>query len=371
MELTNTKIGIDFRFCTKSKRGLGYYSYWLLKNMCGKDTGYDFYFFADEHSDASAFKDLDNVQIITIPIKNYFIWEQILLPFYLKKYKISLYHGLGNTLPIFTPKRTKLILTIADVMFLKKELDTTGSVKQLLGKIYRKNVFQFITKKARKIIAISDFTKQDILSESEIEANKIETIWLSYNEATNTETTKKKIAETSVPYFLTMGATDPRKNTNRIIEAFETIADKIPHRVYVIGYQSGSKSKLFQNLSPQMKERIFFFDYIPDQDLCVLFKNADAFLYLSLYEGFGLPLLDAMYHKCPVLCSNVTSIPEIVGEAALLANPYDEKDIAEKMLLIANDKTLKEDLKNKGVERLKFFSWQKTAEATLKVYESV
>ena len=172
-------------------------------------------------------------------------------------------------------------------------------------------------------------------------------------------------------YILFVGTLQPRKNIKRLIEAFSKLKDKDVDLVVV-----GKKGWMYDEIINSPSEfgvgnRVKFLDSVEDEDLSTFYKNAIFFILPSLYEGFGLPVLEAMEYGCPVITSNVSSLPEAGGDAVLYVNPEDVKDITEKMQKLLQDDSLRKELVAKGREQVKKFSWKKTAEQTIKVLEGL
>jgi glycosyltransferase involved in cell wall biosynthesis len=180
------------------------------------------------------------------------------------------------------------------------------------------------------------------------------------------------LALPDAPFILAAGAISPRKNLARVIKALELIKNKTQHHLIVVGGAGWEMDEVrFLVKKYQLQRRIHFMGYVTDNQLRALYRRADLFVYPSLFEGFGLTILEAMASQCPVITSNISCLPEIAGEAALLIDPYKEKDLAEGMLEILRNRTLRTTLKAKGLERAKQFTWQQCAQETVEVYNSL
>lgn len=171
-------------------------------------------------------------------------------------------------------------------------------------------------------------------------------------------------------YILTVGTLEPRKNLNLLLKAFEMLRKKYDaeHKLVIVGRKGWQKSL---SIKKELKDYIVLTGFVDERHLPIIYRLADLFVFPSIYEGFGSPILEAMACQTPVIASNISSLPEVGGNACLYADPYDPLDFAKKMSTILNDKNLYDDLIGKGKERIKRFSWRKTAENTLKVYEEV
>ncbi|MCX5814648.1 MAG: glycosyltransferase family 1 protein [Proteobacteria bacterium] len=172
-------------------------------------------------------------------------------------------------------------------------------------------------------------------------------------------------------YILVVGNLQPRKNVLRIIRAFAAIQNQIMEtKLVIVGQAKWQSSEIMEEVKRQrIENRVIFAGYATEEELVWLYNDATVFVYPSLYEGFGLPILEAMACGTPVITSNITSMPEVAGDAALLVNPYDEKEIADAIIRIVKNKDFAKLISEKGLQRSGMFSWAKTAEDTLKVYE--
>jgi glycosyltransferase involved in cell wall biosynthesis len=178
----------------------------------------------------------------------------------------------------------------------------------------------------------------------------------------------------SKKYILFVGTIEPRKNLLRLLSAFEKLKNKFKeYQLVIVGQIGWMTEKFFEklkNLPENVKRDIILTGYIPREDMVFLYNGCELFIYPSLYEGFGIPVLEAMSCGVPVITSNVSSLPEVGGDACVYVNPYDEEDILYKMEKVLSSEELKNEMSKKGLERAKLFSWEKTAEKTLKVYKN-
>ncbi len=233
-----------------------------------------------------------------------------------------------------------------------------------------------ILRKARAIVADSEHTKRDIISFYGIEADKIYVVPAGYDSSRyrlgiDVEGIKKKYDLTS--YIFYVGNLLPHKNIRRLLHAFACIASDCLHKLVI----AGSKDpRYFPALEAEVaalgiQSKVLFLDYVMADDLPSLYAGATAFVFPSLYEGFGLPPLEAMACGTPAIVSNVSSLPEVVGEAALLVDPYDVDDLPKAMRRVMTEEGLSEELRRKGLDRAKAFSWEATAKSILKICEDV
>lgn len=174
------------------------------------------------------------------------------------------------------------------------------------------------------------------------------------------------------PFFLAAGAMSPRKNIKRVLEGFSQVKDKVPHHLVLVGGQGWDSQEVFQMLKqPGLAERVHHLGYVSDRQLQSLYKYADFYIHPSLFEGFGLTVLEAMASSCPVITSNISSLPEVAGEAALLVNPFSVEEIAEAIESLALNEGLKSELVRRGLDRAQTFQWSHTAQGVAHAYREV
>lgn len=228
-------------------------------------------------------------------------------------------------------------------------------------------------KRASRIVTISESSKNDIINYYKMPASKVAVTYPGIKKMNSNLKKKDLLVKYKIDenYILFVGTLQPRKNLARLIEALAEVKDKNIKLVV-----AGKKGWMFEEIlkAPEkfgVSERVKFLENVPDEDLPALYENAVCFVLPSLYEGFGLPILEAMQNGCPVITSKVSSLPEAGGDAALYVNPMDSSDIADKIDRVLGDEDLRGKMIKKGFDQVKKFSWEKTAQETLKVLESL
>ena len=182
----------------------------------------------------------------------------------------------------------------------------------------------------------------------------------------------KPLASANSPFFLAAGAMSPRKNLSRVIAALESVVDIIPHHLILVGGSGWESQEVYEALSkPSIRNRVHHLGYVSDTELRALYQSAEFYIHPSLYEGFGLTVLEAMAAGCPVITSNVSSLPEVAGDAAELVDPVAVVDIAESILKLANSKQLRDQMSVKGLNRAGQFSWSDCAAKVANVYRAL
>jgi len=273
----------------------------------------------------------------------------------------------------FTPSAIKAIpqvLTIYDLSLLKfKNMHPKERVR--FYDIFLKRRLKY----AAHIITISDFVRSEVCSELDFPSKKITAIPLApdpFFSPRETQTARGIVAKMGLPeeFLLFVGTLEPRKNLPLLIKAAAACKSKIP--IVLVGWDGWGKDA-WKNIAKGkgLENRIFTTGYVDEEALASLYSAAKAFVFPSFYEGFGLPVLEAMACGCPVICSNTSSLPEVAGEAAVFIDPFEPKNLAMAIDKIVENPRLREDLVQKGFEQVSHFSWKKTAEQTLQVFRSV
>jgi len=296
-------------------------------------------------------------------------WSQLFLPIrlylhFLKGIKYSVFFSPAHYIPRFCPYKT--VVTIHDLSYL-----------YFPSEFLKKDLYQlthwtrFAIEKSIKVIAVSKTTKKDVLHEYLTPSSKVTVIYNGYESAKPSASYDQLI--NNHPYFLYVGTIQPRKNLKLLIAAFSHFLKKNPSFQLII---AGKKGWLSDDIEPfirslQIEKSVLFPGYVSTEEKNKLYKNAAAFVLPSLYEGFGIPLLEAMSYQCPTISSYKSSLPEIGGEACLYFDPQDTNDLVEKMEVIISDKKIRSDLIHRGNERVKLFSWINTGEQTLALLQSV
>lgn len=282
-------------------------------------------------------------------------------------------HGTNHS--VYPCKIGLKVMTIYDLTFIKYP-NYVDSVARTYAE-HVKHCLQWTD----LVLTISESSKKDIVEYLKIGSDKVfvTTLASRYNlDYLSTESIndlEKQIEyDFSKPYLLFVSNIEPRKNISTIISAFNILKKtyKIEHQLILIGQKGWNYKPIFEEIenSPYQNE-IHHLNYLSDRLVALFYSKADVFVYPSHYEGFGLPVLEAMTLGAPVVTSNNSSIPEVAGDAAILINPNDCIQLAEAILNIINDSQLRQELIDRGRERAKLFSWEKTAQETLKAYKSI
>jgi glycosyltransferase involved in cell wall biosynthesis len=270
------------------------------------------------------------------------------------------------------------VITIHDLLC-KNTFDSEK--KQYVKQSTNKTKLDRSVKRASKIIAISHFTYDEVRKEYGTESSKMSVIYSAaderFHKINNQILISKVLSRYGIhfPYILFVGETSERKNLVRLLHAYHLLKNKNrlkERKLLIVGKRTIDTGQILRTVNELgLSSDVLFTGYIPDEDLPFIYNAADLFVFPSLYEGFGLPLLEAMNCQVPVAASNSTCIPEIVGDGALLFSPYDDRDIADKMDMVINEKMEVGELKRKALIQTDKFSWGKTAEGVIEIFNSL
>lgn len=288
--------------------------------------------------------------------------------------KSELTHFFNYIIPPFV--HGKKVVTIHDMVVKAYPETVRFRTKHLLNTGMKKSM-----KRADVIITDSEFSKSEIEKYFPQYSHKVQVVYCGVNsdkfypvEDKSVIEKVKKSLDIEGEYFLYLGTIEPRKNLERLIEAYSLLLKKdenVP-RLVMAGGKGWLNSNIYQKVVElKLEKYVQFTKYIPDEDLCPLINGATAFVFPSIYEGFGMPPLEAMSCGVPVVCSKEASLPEVVGDCAVMIDAYDTQSIADGMYKIYSDKALADDLRVRGLQRAKEFTWHRFSEKLHEIYEAV
>ncbi|MBQ2208842.1 MAG: glycosyltransferase family 4 protein [Prevotella sp.] len=371
------KIGIEAqRIFRKNKHGMDYVVLQEIRELQQIDKVNEYFVFVKPGEDPCV-KSTDNVHIIELKCPSYPLWEQWALPRAAKHYGVELLHCTSNTAPICC--NIPLVLTLHDIIFLEPRDKQNHSLYQNMGWLYRRLVVPRILDKCRRIITVSNFEMENIIAKLQIPRQRMAMIYNGYNDwfkpldnCPLPDVISQKL--TALDYFFFLGNTDPKKNTERTLVAYSKYLDRsaVKRKLLMADLDPDYLNGIIErNHIDNIRPNIVMPGYIVNSDLPAIYNNAFAFLYTSLRESFGIPLLEGMACGVPVITSNTSSMPEIGGQDAILVNPESSDQIADMMLRLENDAAFYQQQKQIGLERAKLFSWRKTAEQLLDLYQRI
>ncbi|NVO19551.1 MAG: glycosyltransferase family 4 protein [Bacteroidetes bacterium] len=378
------RIGIEGQRLFRSKKhGMDMVAVELIRNLQLIDQENEYVIFIAPDEDDTIIKETKNFRIQRLEGGAYPLWEQYALPRAAQKAGCQLLHCTSNTAPIFSA--IPLVVTLHDIIYMEssylKILNGSGSTYQKFGNFYRKMVVPKVVDKSRKIITVSHFEKNRIGDFFGMKGNpRLTAIYNGVSEHFKPVREESELARVKEKYnlpdkfFFFLGNTDPKKNTRGTLTAYSNFVKEHGNdiKLVMLDYDHDELEKLlFEIGNLSLMNQIILTGYVVNTDLPAIYSQCTAFLYPSLRESFGIPMLEAMACEVPVITSNTSSMPEIAGDAAIIIDPFKHEQITEAMIRIINDKDLRETLKQKGPGRAQLFTWRKMAEEVLLVYKEI
>ncbi len=371
-ELHNMRYGVDARLMFHQPAGISKYTWHLLQAMAELDEDDEFIVFQHRKHETPLVTQR-NFRRATLFAPVHHRFEQVVLSAELYRFQLDLLHLPDFIPPLYSPWKT--VITVHDLAFLYYPHFLTAESAAYYGQIDKAVV------RADHIIVPSKHTKRDLTAQLGVVEEKISVIYEAANpsfgplpvEPTRAEITAKYQIPSS--YVLFVGTIEPRKNVSGLLRAFEYLQRK--YEINDVGLViAGAKGWLFDETLDLVRElglekSVFFLGRVIDEDLHKLYVGARCHVHAAYYEGFGLPPLEAMACGTPTIVSNVSSLPEVVGDAALLVDPEEAEEIAVAIHRLLTDDRLHQELAEKGLQRAKIFSWKRAAEKTLDVYRRV
>ncbi|MBU3159377.1 glycosyltransferase family 4 protein [Clostridium frigoris] len=368
------KIAIDARGVNLyNGTGIGTYTENVLKNLINIDSVNNYHVFWSGSNFESIKK--ENCKVIMTSKKHQRFFEDYYFPENISKENIDIYHMPQNGIGLSPEISCKKIVTIHDLIpYVMPETVGRGYLLKFLKEM------PIIIGNSDGIITVSEFSKRDILKYFPIDESKIFVTPLAADskytplDKLHCKNFLAKSYNLANPFILYLGGFSERKNVASAITAFSKVYKDLGenYNLVIVGDYKDSSQKLVKLTNElNMQSHVIFAGFIPEDHLPLFYNSCEALIYPSFYEGFGLPPLEAMNCGTPVIASNLTSIPEVVGDAGILINPYDIKDISLAIGNLLSSEKLRSELSSKALLRAKQFSWENTAGLTLKVYESI
>ncbi|WP_455497580.1 glycosyltransferase family 4 protein [Coprobacter sp.] len=369
------KIAIEAqRIFRLNKHGMDFVALELIRELQKLDEENEYFILVAPGEDR-CLEETKNFRIIELRMPSYPLWEQIALPRAVKRINPDILHCTSNTAPIWS--KVPLMVTLHDIIFLEKEVTRNKSWYQRMGRIYRRLVVPRVLSRCHKVITVSEFEKQHILRFLNLSNELLQTVYNGYNRYFYPRKDISAVREKyRLPeqYLFFLGNTDPKKNVPNVLEAYA-------------GYLKQSKIKkalVIADMSPEILSGILrdkncedivssvlLPGYVRNDDLPFIYSGASVFLYPSLRESFGIPILEAMACGTPIITSNSSAMPEIAGSEACLIDPFRVETITNALLRYEEDCAYYQRQIAYGLERVKNFSWKKTAEDTLNIYQKI
>lgn len=363
------RIGVDLSAIQSTKSGVDWYTHHIIKEMIrlvgpeerlylfsNRETGFE------EEAAAN-----DKVTLVRSRVRYQEPWRQLFLPLLLKRHRIDVCFFTNFVISVLSG--CPMVLTIHDFSF--KLFPRTHSLRNV---IWARSLVPVSVRRCRRIIAVSNHTKLDLLRLMNVNQDKVAVV---YEGAAAQFVPEPEPGDADVlagydirqPYVLYVGTLEPRKNLITLVKSFNEVAEKVEDVQLVL---AGRRGWMAQSIFDEIKERellprVRITGYVPDGHLAALYRQAAAFVYPSLYEGFGLPPLEAMASGTPVIVSQSSSLPEVIGDAGLYINPLDAGELAAAIEKVISDGDLSASLVAKGLEQAGRFSWRRAAEETMEI----
>lgn len=378
------KIGIDIRLIGKKRTGDEVVIFNLVKEFAKIDGGHQFELFTDV-TDENALREIsqqlgivgkDSFKIISLQTPNRFAWNFWTLPNYLRKNPVDVYHTQYIT-PFFVSHSIKIVTIVHDISF-----NFFPKFIKFSDLFFLKTLIPLSIKRADRIIGVSKFTRDEIIKFYKTKPEKVEWIHNSISDDfLSKEISENRLAEVRRKYqlpekfILYVGTLQPRKNLPMLVEAFAKIKADLGDMKLVIGGNRKAHNydrRIDYAISANnLQDEIIFPGFIDEADKSAIFQLAHAFAFPSLYEGFGIPVLEAMSQGVPVICSDIPSLKEICQDSALYFDINNLDDFSKKLYNVCMDNELRGELIRLGGQRIGFFSWQKSASKMLAIYNEL
>ncbi len=373
------RIGIEAqRIFRQKKHGMDIVILEILRQLQQLNTPHEYFAYAQPYKDINTLHSSENVKVKLSGPTLYPIWEQYILPREIKKDKIDLLHCTSNTAPINI--NVPLIVTIHDIIYLEKQVRNNGVFYQKLGGVYRRWNVPQIAKKASMVVTVSDYERNRIIERLNLPEEKVRTVYNACSSHFGNDYGAEELQDFSkrmnLPerFVLFLGNTDPKKNLPNVIKTLGLLYERkqLDFTLVITDFK-------IEHLLPLLKEQnnehllkhIMLIGYVINQELPKLYKLAQLFLYPSLRESFGIPILEAMQCGTPLITSDTSAMPEIAGSGSVLVDPSQPEEIAEKIVRLLNDTEMKAKVIAYGLERVKLFSWRRTTEQMVDIYNEV
>lgn len=374
-------IGLDATSLSIYGKGVSRHQHNLIKSLAKFDKKNCYYVFLNKKNNLPDLPEQENFSYVRFYIPKRIIWDQFQLPLAAGKYKLDIYHSISDTLPIFS--KVKFVLFVAEIPDYRIESarkDKRISLYARLSQGYNMLFFRPSLNKAKLIIASSNSTRDDLIHRYKVDKNKIRVLYHAPDEQFCVAGDEKALLDTKrkynveAGYVLHISSSDPRDNTCAVTRAYRKArcASKIPQKL-IIGGNVDLKESGLEKLIGELNlgNNVIFTGRLTEKELVALYQAADLFIDPSLYEGFGLQVVEAMSCGIPVITSNLTSLPEIVGDAGILITPTDIDGLASALARVLTDAQLRNSMRQRSLQRARLFSWDKTAWETLAIYDEL
>jgi glycosyltransferase involved in cell wall biosynthesis len=374
------KIGIEGqRLYRQKKHGMDMVALELIKNLQIIDKKNEYVVFVKPDVDNTCIPAAPNFKIVELGGGPYPTWEQFALPRAAKNEGCDILHCTSNTGPIWS--KVPLITILHDIIYLESVslLKKSGTWYQKVGNMYRRWVVPPVVKRSKRVATVSNFEKERIKNFMGLGDNLVAIyngVGQHFRKITDESILKAAKEKYKLPdnFMFFLGNTDPKKNTPNVLKAFADFnkKSKTKYKLVMLDYEENALKAILNDIgSPETRNDIHLTGYVVNTDLPAIINQCKVFLYPSLRESFGIPILEGMACGVPVITSNTSSMPEIAGDAAAIVDPFKPEEILAAIERILADEKFRNELCEKGIERAKLFSWRNMAVKYLELYEEV
>jgi glycosyltransferase involved in cell wall biosynthesis len=366
------RIGLMLRHLGRQPGGTGTYTNMMVRHMLAADRSNDYVLLYDDPSRLGAYAAHPNVTEVAVRSRSKLVWDQFVVPWLARRYGVDVIFNLKMAVPFLAPCHTAFVQHGADWFVMPEQYP-------LSDRLYVKLFARLYWRRADRIVAVSADTEQRLarLMDSKTAA-KLHTICHGVDPkfgATADGQTLARLREqygVQAPFVLYLGQIYPMKNVGGLIRAFSQVLDRVPHNLVLVGKanpRSAAELALIEQLG--LRGRVRCIGWVRDEDVPLFYQAADLFAFPSLYEGFGIPIIEAMAAGCPVVTSTAGACPEVAGDAAILVDPRDANSIAAGIFRGLTDSVLREQLRERGRARAHEFTWEKSARQTIAMLETL
>lgn len=378
------RIGIDARLFGTKHGGIGRYTEQLIKELELIDATNEYFVFLDDNGMNDYQPKNSNFKKVKANFRAYSLGEQLIFPFLLVKYRLDLVHFTHFNVPLLF--RGKFVVTIHDLIISHYPSHRATTLNPML---YKTKLFFYdwvvasSARRAKKIIAVSDFTKKDIAHLLKVDSSKIRTVYEGVDLPAVSEADTASVLsrlKLSGDFLLYVGSAYPHKNLEKLLEAFAIIVANRPSlKLVLVGKINHFYNELQKKIEDmaqaagpfpeRFKEKVILTGYLDDSELAVLYRQAKLYLFPSLIEGFGLPPLEAQSYDLPVVSSNQSCLPEVLGDSVIYFDPENVSEMAEKIELMLSNDNLRQQKIVAGHANLGRYSWKKMAQEIKEIYQ--
>jgi glycosyltransferase involved in cell wall biosynthesis len=368
----SVRIGIDARKLRDF--GIGTYIRNLVRHLARIDRQTEYVLFCRDEDRVALGSVGENFRTVVETAGNYSVSEQLRVPLALRREGVTLFHAPHYVLPPLVSCRS--VVTIHDCIHLM----FPQYLPNRFAHVYARAAITLASRRATRVLTVSESSKRDILRFVDAPPDKIDVIYNAYDERFAVEPNEQDVVRVRERYqlhdefVLYAGNVKPHKNLERLIQAFDLVRRRgLDHlKLVLIGDEISKYAALRRAVHRhQLHQHVRFLGYLPEATLAVMYRLAGVFVFPSLYEGFGLPPLEAMASGTPVVTSNVSSLPEVAGDAAVLVDPYEPTAIADGIYRVLTDEALRRNLRQRGLDRARQFSWEASVRRVRAIYDHI